>query len=132
ESGSSAEAMTKGGTDPGPIVETSAGSRTGTHDEPHAEPVAESRAHTSWRLGIQRVTSSAAFGAGGVAPRGTTAWALPAVEPDEWIEADAVVLATGGLSFPRTGSDGVGYALATALGHTLVPPVPALTPLTAD
>ena len=46
-------------------------------------------------------------------------------------EADAVVLATGGLSFPRTGSDGTGYALATALGHTLVPTVPALTPLAA-
>ena len=29
----------------------------------------------------------------------------------------------------RTGSDGTGYALLTALGHTLVPPVPALTPL---
>src|SRR5262249_60946886 len=34
--------------------------------------------------------------------------------------------------FPRTGSDGVGYALAAALGHTIVPPVPALTPLAAD
>ena len=32
-----------------------------------------------------------------------------------------------GLSFPRTGSDGTGYALVTALGHTLEPPVPALT-----
>src|SRR5262249_52836109 len=41
------------------------------------------------------------------------------------------VLASGGLSSPRTGSDGTGYALALALGHTLVPPVPALTPLVA-
>ena len=47
------------------------------------------------------------------------------------MEANAVVLATGGLSFPRTGSDGSGYALAASLGHTIVPPVPALTPLAA-
>jgi hypothetical protein len=41
-------------------------------------------------------------------------------------------VATGGLSFPRTGSDGTGYALLTALGHSLEPPVPALTPLASD
>jgi predicted flavoprotein YhiN len=84
-----------------------------------------------WRLGIQRVSDSAMFGAG-VAALGATKWPLPAVEPDEWREADAVILATGGLSFPRTGTDGTGYALATSLGHTLVPLVPALTPLTAS
>jgi len=83
-----------------------------------------------WRLGIQRVGESAAFGAG-VAAVGQTRWVPPAVEPGEWMAADAVVLATGGLSFPRTGSDGVGYALAASLGHTLVPPVPGLTPLAA-
>jgi predicted Rossmann fold flavoprotein len=83
-----------------------------------------------WRLGIQTIETSAAFSAA-VHSAGGTEWPLPAVEPDRWIEADAVVLATGGLSFPRTGSDGTGYALAAALGHTIVPPVPALTPLTA-
>jgi predicted flavoprotein YhiN len=85
-----------------------------------------------FRLGIQRVTQSAAFGSGAVAGRDARRWDLPAIEPEEWIDADAVVLASGGLSFPRTGSDGTGYALATALGHTLAPPAPALTPLTAD
>ena len=85
----------------------------------------------SWRVGIQRVRDSAAFAAN-VAPVAETHWPLPAVEPGEWREAAAVVLATGGLSFPRTGSDGTGYSLATALGHTLVPPVPALTPLAGD
>ena len=84
-----------------------------------------------YRLGIQRVADSAAFGAE-VAAVGERNWPLPAREPDEWTEADAVVLATGGLSFPRTGSDGLGYALAAALGHTIVPPVPALTPLAAS
>lgn len=43
--------------------------------------------------------------------------------------ARAVVLATGGLSFPKTGSDGSGYALARAAGHTIAPLTPALTPL---
>ena len=88
------------------------------------------REGAQWRAGLQHVSGSAEFGSG-VARSGETQWPLPAGEPSEWIEADAVVLATGGLSFPRTGSDGTGYALALALGHTLVPPVPALTPLVA-
>lgn len=46
--------------------------------------------------------------------------------------ARAVALCTGGLSLPKTGSDGVGYALARALGHTIVAPVPALAPLVLD
>lgn len=43
-----------------------------------------------------------------------------------------VVLATGGMSLPKTGSDGTGYALAASLGHTIVPPTPALVPLVLD
>jgi hypothetical protein len=85
-----------------------------------------------FRLGIQRVRQAAAFDYGAVRGRDAGSWPLPAAEPDEWLEADAVILATGGLSFPRTGSDGTGYALATALGHTLEPPIAALTPLTAN
>lgn len=84
----------------------------------------------AWRVGLHSVSESAAFGEGH-ARAGETAFALPSETPAEWLTADAVVLATGGLSFPRTGSDGTGYALATALGHTLVPTVPALTPLAA-
>jgi predicted Rossmann fold flavoprotein len=49
----------------------------------------------------------------------------------EEARADRVVLATGGRSLPKTGSDGHGYALARALGHTVTPRVlPALVPLT--
>ncbi len=40
-----------------------------------------------------------------------------------------VVLATGGQSLPKTGSDGFGYELARRFGHSIVPPVPALAPL---
>ncbi|MBI3268972.1 MAG: aminoacetone oxidase family FAD-binding enzyme [Planctomycetes bacterium] len=43
--------------------------------------------------------------------------------------ARAVILTTGGLSFPKTGSDGSGYELARSLGHSLAATTPALTPL---
>lgn len=46
------------------------------------------------------------------------------------IRARRVILATGGLSLPKSGSDGAGYGLATGLGHTLTPErFPALVPL---
>jgi len=45
------------------------------------------------------------------------------------LTARAVVLATGGLSLPKTGSDGFGYSLARSLGHHLVDTTPALAPL---
>lgn len=48
------------------------------------------------------------------------------------VEADALILATGGLSVPQTGSDGRGLQIAERLGHTLHPTYAALTPLTAD
>ena len=44
--------------------------------------------------------------------------------------ADAVVLATGGLSYPTTGSTGDGYLMAEALGHTRKPCVPSLVSFT--
>jgi predicted Rossmann fold flavoprotein len=43
--------------------------------------------------------------------------------------ADAVIIATGGASYPGTGSTGDGYRLAEAVGHTIVPIRPALVPL---
>ncbi|MBO5755423.1 MAG: NAD(P)/FAD-dependent oxidoreductase [Clostridia bacterium] len=45
---------------------------------------------------------------------------------------DAVVLATGGRSYPLTGSDGSGYGMARRLGHTVTPIKPSLVPLTSD
>ncbi len=45
------------------------------------------------------------------------------------IDAGAVVLATGGRSLPKSGSDGAGYGFAERLGHTIVPTTPALAPL---
>ncbi len=46
--------------------------------------------------------------------------------------ARAVVLCSGGLSYPATGSDGSGYGLAKAMGHAIVETRPALTPLHTD
>jgi predicted Rossmann fold flavoprotein len=48
------------------------------------------------------------------------------------LAARCVVLATGGRSLPKTGSDGTGYEIARALGHALVAPTPALAPLVLD
>ncbi|MEX0879870.1 MAG: aminoacetone oxidase family FAD-binding enzyme [Thermoanaerobaculia bacterium] len=47
------------------------------------------------------------------------------------LEADAVVVATGGLSVPKSGSDGMGLSILERLGHTRHPTYAALTPLTA-
>ena len=46
--------------------------------------------------------------------------------------AKRVILATGGRSLPKSGSDGFGYDLARALGHHVTPTVPALVPLVLD
>jgi predicted Rossmann fold flavoprotein len=48
------------------------------------------------------------------------------------LEVDAVVVATGGLSVPTTGSDGHGLAILAALGHTVHATYAALTPLTSE
>jgi hypothetical protein len=45
------------------------------------------------------------------------------------LTAPAVVLATGGRSLPKTGSDGAGLAIAARLGHTIVPTTPGLVPI---
>jgi predicted Rossmann fold flavoprotein len=49
------------------------------------------------------------------------------------LRARRVILATGGKSLPKTGSDGAGFEIARALGHTITPHVfPALAPLMVD
>ena len=48
------------------------------------------------------------------------------------IPADAVVLATGGASYPGTGSTGDGYRMAAAVGHTVTSLHPALVPLVVE
>ena len=45
------------------------------------------------------------------------------------LRATATLIATGGISYPVTGSDGSGYTLAKQAGHTIVPPQPSLCSL---
>ncbi len=46
--------------------------------------------------------------------------------------ANAVIVATGGVSYPATGSTGDGYRLAKQAGHTIIPPRGSLVPLESD
>src|SRR6185312_1221681 len=48
------------------------------------------------------------------------------------LECDAVIIATGGLSVPATGSDGAGLSILAKLGHAMHPTYAALTPVTAE
>ncbi len=48
------------------------------------------------------------------------------------VTAKRVVMATGGRSLPRTGSDGQGWEIARSLGHSVTPTYPALVPLVLD
>lgn len=61
----------------------------------------------------------------------TTDGALTVHTSQGAIRARTVVMATGGLSLPKTGSDGGGLDIARRLGHTIVPTTPALAPLTS-
>lgn len=50
-------------------------------------------------------------------------------EDGEKIFAEKIIIATGGVSYPVTGSTGDGYELARQAGHTIVDPTPSLVPL---
>lgn len=60
--------------------------------------------------------------------------AVQVVELDngEQLQADAVILATGGKSYPKTGSTGDGYGIARVAGHTITPLFATEVPLTSS
>ena len=59
--------------------------------------------------------------------------AVCAVQTDaEKIPCRAAAICTGGLSYPKTGSDGWGYRMAAKLGHSVTPLRPSLVPLESD
>ncbi|HEX8393582.1 MAG TPA: aminoacetone oxidase family FAD-binding enzyme [Longimicrobium sp.] len=64
-------------------------------------------------------------------PADSSTWTV-VLDGGREIAAAAVVLATGGLSVPATGSDGTGFRLVRQLGHTVHDTYAALTPLTTD
>jgi predicted Rossmann fold flavoprotein len=48
---------------------------------------------------------------------------------DRTIEASSIIIATGGKSYPNTGSTGDGYVWAKEFGHSIISPLPALVPI---
>ena len=66
----------------------------------------------------------------GVLPLDSHRWRV-LLEDTTSLDVDAVIVASGGLSVPKTGSDGLGLQLARKLGHTIHKTYPALTPITA-
>jgi hypothetical protein len=54
------------------------------------------------------------------------------VTPRRTLACDKLLITVGGMSYPRCGTTGDGYAWLAALGHTIRPPRPALVPLTSD
>ena len=62
--------------------------------------------------------------------RGKTGFEVESLR--ERFRCQCLLIATGGLSYPKTGTSGDGYALAGALGHGLVEPVPGLVPLVVE
>jgi predicted Rossmann fold flavoprotein len=83
--------------------------------------------------GDAAVPSVSASASASVAPSASSVEGFAVVvqkaESVETWHARAVVLATGGRSLPKTGSDGAGYEIAQQLGHSIVPTTPALDPL---
>ena len=67
----------------------------------------------------------------GIAPR-DDGWRIEQQPTGAPIDVDRLIVATGGLSVPNTGSDGFGLVALAALGHTIHPTYAALTPLTAN
>ncbi|HEU5217123.1 MAG TPA: aminoacetone oxidase family FAD-binding enzyme [Gemmatimonadales bacterium] len=67
----------------------------------------------------------------GFSPTGAGRWRVER-EGAPPLEADRIIVATGGLSVPNTGSDGAGLGVLGALGHTINPTYAALTPLVAE
>ncbi len=51
------------------------------------------------------------------------------LENGQTVDCEAVIVATGGLSYSITGSTGDGYRLAEQAGHTIIPPKPSLVPI---
>lgn len=79
------------------------------------------------RRGVERLNRTHATGL----ERVDGQWSI-ATEGGHRVVADAVIITTGGLSVPATGSDGFGLRRLAELGHTVHATYPALTPLTLD
>ena len=59
-------------------------------------------------------------------------WELALGGPEKWVGAERVIVACGGAAYPALGSKGELWPVLARLGHTVIPPRPALAPITAD
>jgi predicted Rossmann fold flavoprotein len=91
-----------------------------------ARDVAEALLAHARRAGARVLTSTAVRGL----EREDDGWRVATARGA--VTAREVVVAVGGRSYPRTGTTGDAYAWLAALGHTIVPPRPALAPLVVD
>ena len=89
-----------------------------------AHDIAEALIHYATKKGVL-------FGNGRAVRLHTRDGAVCGVETEDGrtLPCDRVIVATGGLSYPLTGSTGDGYRLAESVGHTVVEPKPSLVPL---
>ncbi len=78
-------------------------------------------------LGVRILTGRRVEGLRRLEPEG-----FELTTPQQKLTARRVIFCTGGLSLPKTGSDGAGYAMVKALGHTVTQTWPALVPLTLE
>ena len=92
-------------------------------DTNRARTVLDALTSEARRLEVRVVTSARVTSAS----REDDAFRLATTAGD--MRATRLVLAAGGRSLPKSGSDGSGYELARQLGHTIVPTTPALVPL---
>src|SRR5207244_1001447 len=95
-------------------------------DTNRARTVLDALLTEAGRLGIEIITGHRAVGI----ERNPNSFQLALDTGTQ--DARIVVLATGGLSLPKTGSDGTGYQLASAMGHSLTVRTPALVPLVLE
>ncbi len=92
-----------------------------------ASDVTKALEHACRQAGVQICLNTEAIE---IARRGDTVCGV--VTKEGTLPADAVIVATGGLSYPSTGSTGDGYRFAQTAGHTLTPRTPSLVGIEAE
>ncbi|MBR5095283.1 MAG: NAD(P)/FAD-dependent oxidoreductase [Oscillospiraceae bacterium] len=92
----------------------------------NANDIADALVRECRRLGVETIRTTARE----ILAEGGRVRAVRTGEGE--IACRAAAVCTGGLSYPKTGSNGAGYRFAESLGHTVVPPRPSLVPLVSD
>jgi hypothetical protein len=96
-------------------------------DSNRARDVLDALLREADRVGVRILTGVRALDIARDSPVSAARFAVTTASGE--LSAGAVVLATGGRSLPKSGSDGTGYGLARRLGHSLIETTPALVPL---